>query len=282
MRDKLNIDGVNVYYKGDISRGAVVFLHGGSLNGQVFREQFSQISLFPMVAIDLPGHGHSERAADPGAVYNIPAYARLVSGLVGKLGLEDIILAGHSLGANIATEAAATLPSLQGLFLFSMSPFCMPPRLDLMCVPNPFLGYLVGGRLRPAEALLLAGEMVENNGELSELLASWILETDMAARLSFAASLGLDHFADELCILAHFQKPLAVLWGKTDRFINPLYLQRLAPVSLWQNGIIELDAGHVPQLESPGQFNTVLEAFYKHVKRQVCSDSNVCNTGNCV
>lgn len=275
MKEKLTIDGVNVYYKGNIKQGAVVFLHGGSLNGQVFHEQFRNISTFPMVAIDLPGHGCSDRATNPPGEYNIPAYARLVARIVGELGLEDVILAGHSLGANIAIEAAEWLPGLRGLFLFSMSPFSIPPRLDLMCRPNPLLGYLVSGRLNHKEALLVAGEMMENNKEMSDLLAGWILETDMAARMSFAASLGLDRFSDELTVLRNFARPLAVLRGRTDRFINPQYLEALNPVSLWKNGIIELDAGHIPQMEAPQQFNQMIQDFYHYVFGACTSEKEI-------
>lgn len=264
MRETLTIEGVNMYYKGNIKRGAVVFLHGSSLNALAFREQFGQINAFPMLAIDLPGHGRSARAGEPGAVYNIPAYARLLLRIIGELELEDLVLAGHAIGANIAIEAAAQLPGLRGLFLFNMNPFSIPPQLGNMCRPNPLLGYLVSGRMRPAEALLLAEEMLQGNGELSDLLATWILETDTAARMSFAASLGLDKFEDELTMLRRFTKPLAILQGKNDRIINPGYLAGLNPVSLWKNGIIELDSGHVPQMEIPQTFNALVEEFYHY------------------
>ena len=262
MRENLTIDGINIYYKGNIKRGAVIFLHGGSLNALAFREQFRQIHAFPMLALDLPGHGRSAPAGNPGAVYNIPAYARLLVRLIHELELEDVVLAGHAIGANVAIEAAAQLPALRGLFLFSMNPFSIPVQLSSMCRPGPFLGYLVSGRMQPAEALQLAEELLPGNEALVGQLASWILETDTAARLSFAASLGLDKFADELSMLREFTKPLAILQGKHDRIINPRYLDGINLVSLWKNRIIELDAGHIPQMETPELFNALVEDFY--------------------
>lgn len=267
MKENLTIDGINIYYKGNIRQGAVVFLHGSSLNALSFQEQFRSISAFPMLAIDLPGHGRSERAEDPGAVYNIPAYARLVARIIGELELEDVVLAGHALGANIAIEAAEYLPRLRGMFLFNMSPFSIPPRLDKMCRPSPFLGYLLSGRLRPMEALRLAEEMLEGHEKLSDLLASWILDTDTAARMSFTASLGLEKFTDELAILREYIKPLAILQGRNDRLINPGYLDGLNPVSLWKNRIIELDSGHIPHMEVPQSFNALMEEFYRDVQK---------------
>lgn len=265
MKETLTIDGIHLYYKGNIEQGAVVFLHGGSLNSLVFREQFGGISTFPMLAIDLPGHGASERASEPRAVYNVPAYAELVANIILRLGLRDAILAGHALGANIAIEAADLLPNLRGLFLFSMHPFSQPPRFDLMGRPGPASGYLLSGRLRPAEALLLANEMLSGKPEFSEQLARWILETDMTARLSLTASFGLDWFADEVAILNSFSKPLALLHGRNDRLVSPHYLCGLRPPSLWRSGVIDLDAGHLPQLEMPGRFNALLQDFYRDV-----------------
>lgn len=287
MRENLTIEGVNIYYKGNIRQGAVVFLHGSSLNALAFREQFRQIDAFPMLAIDLPGHGRSARAVDPEAVYNIPAYARLLVRIIHELALEDVVLAGHAIGANIAIEAAEQLPGLRGLFLFSMNPFSIPPQLDSMCRPNPLLGYLVAGGMQPVEARLLAAEMLQGNDALTNLLASWILETDTAARMSFAASLGLDKFGDELTMLRKFTKPLAIVQGKNDRIINPGYLNGLNPVSLWKNGIIKLDAGHVPQMEIPQLFNALVEDFYRYAldagtvgKEQAGSQSPVLLTKN--
>lgn len=265
MKKQLAMDGIQIYQKGNIQRGAVVFLHGSSLSALTFRKQFRAIDSFPMLAIDLPGHGLSDRATDPGALYNIPAYARAVAALISKLELSDFILVGHSMGANVAIEASDLLPALRGLFLFNMSPFSLPPKLDKMCKPNPFLGYFLSGRLHLQEALLLAGEMVPANEHLAEELAEYILNTDHSSRMGFAASLGLDKFRDETSLIENFTKPLALILGKKERFINPEYLDAINPVSLWRNGIIKMEAGHVPQLEVPKKFNALLKEFYRDV-----------------
>lgn len=259
------MDGIQIYHKGNIQRGAVVFLHGSSLSALTFRKQFRTMDAFPMLAIDLPGHGLSDRATEPGALYNIPAYARMVAALISKLELSDFILVGHSIGGNVAIEASDLLPALRGLFLFNMSPFSLPPKLDKMCKPNPLLGYFLSGRLHLPEALMLAREMVPSNGHLAEELAGYILNTDHSARMGFAASLGLEKFRDETVLLGNFAKPLALVLGKKERFTNPEYLDAIKPVSLWRNGIIKMEAGHVPQLEAPKKFNALLEAFYRDV-----------------
>jgi pimeloyl-ACP methyl ester carboxylesterase len=110
MTENLTINGINIYYKGNIKQGAVVFIHGSSLNGMVFEEQFKQIASFPMLAIDLPGHGLPEKANSAEPTYNVTGYASRVAEIVAELELVGFILAGHSLGGNVAIEVAELLP----------------------------------------------------------------------------------------------------------------------------------------------------------------------------
>jgi len=74
-------------------------------------------------AVDLPGHGYSEMSeripAAPGDM------ARLIPGLLDRLGVERAVLVGHSLGGAVALFAAAQVPErVAGLVL--VSPFVYP------------------------------------------------------------------------------------------------------------------------------------------------------------
>lgn len=55
------------------------------------------------VAVDLAGHGDS--GADREA-WTIPAFAEDVAAVVRHLGLEDVVLIGHSLGGPVVVAAA--------------------------------------------------------------------------------------------------------------------------------------------------------------------------------
>lgn len=76
-----------------------------------------------VAAVDLPGHGYSEMSE------HIPAapgdMARLIPGLLDRLGSERVVLVGHSLGGAVALFAAAQAPErVAGLVL--ISPFVYP------------------------------------------------------------------------------------------------------------------------------------------------------------
>lgn len=118
---KVSLNGtqINVSANGEIKNKAVIFLHGNSLSSEVFSAQsFS----FPVVTIDLPGHGRSQPAEKPEETYSMPGYAKVIGDVIAQLGLKEYILAGHSLGGHIAVNAAKDLDSLKGLVIFGTPP----------------------------------------------------------------------------------------------------------------------------------------------------------------
>ena len=64
---------------------------------------------FHVIALELPGHGHSDHIA-PGALYHYLDYARTALAAADVLKLDHYTLLGHSLGAGTATLMAAAAP----------------------------------------------------------------------------------------------------------------------------------------------------------------------------
>lgn len=62
-----------------------------------------------VVAIDLLGHGGSEK---PTSGYEIENQADLVAGVLGRLGVEDALVVGHSLGGPVSIALAERSPKL--------------------------------------------------------------------------------------------------------------------------------------------------------------------------
>ncbi|MFB7244127.1 alpha/beta hydrolase [Streptomyces populi] len=63
-----------------------------------------------VIRIDLPGHGRSAAPADRG--YAIPDQARRVGTALDRLGVEHVVIAGHSSGGAVATAVAEQRPGL--------------------------------------------------------------------------------------------------------------------------------------------------------------------------
>jgi pimeloyl-ACP methyl ester carboxylesterase len=87
----------------------VLALHGWLDNAASFVPLAAQLPELELVAIDLPGHGHSAHLP-PGTQYNTPGAICHVLGVADALGWDRFVLLGHSMGAGIASLTAAAAP----------------------------------------------------------------------------------------------------------------------------------------------------------------------------
>jgi pimeloyl-ACP methyl ester carboxylesterase len=87
----------------------VVFLHSLAGNSTHWTAQLRHLRPSRRaVALDLPGHGHSE--APPTGDYTIAGMAGDVAAAVDRLNLDRLVLVGHSLGGGVALEYAGAYP----------------------------------------------------------------------------------------------------------------------------------------------------------------------------
>lgn len=87
----------------------VIALHGWLDNAASFVPLASHLPGVQLVAPDLPGHGASAHLA-PGAEYTSGVAVNAVLDIADALGWETFSLLGHSMGAGIASLAAASVP----------------------------------------------------------------------------------------------------------------------------------------------------------------------------
>lgn len=107
---KLTVDGIEAFAATggrpfDAAKPALVFVHGAGMDHTVWTLQTRYFAHhgWSVLALDLPGHGGS---AGP-ALADVPAMADWVLKAVKAAGAKRFAIAGHSLGALIALEAAA-------------------------------------------------------------------------------------------------------------------------------------------------------------------------------
>lgn len=87
----------------------VIALHGWLDNAATFSRLAPRLKDLRIVALDLPGHGHSEHRP-AGAAYNIWDYAHDVLQVAEQFGWQRFSLLGHSMGAIVSVLLAGALP----------------------------------------------------------------------------------------------------------------------------------------------------------------------------
>ncbi len=104
-------DGNRIPYEvgGDPDAGVtVVLVHCWMCDRSFWSAQLPALAgSYRTVTLDLPGHGEATAERDP---WRVSGYGEDVAGLVEALGLEDVVLVGHSMGGPVSLRAAALLP----------------------------------------------------------------------------------------------------------------------------------------------------------------------------
>lgn len=97
-----------VHGAGGVGAPTLVFVHGWSCDRSYWRRQFGWFAArHQVVALDLAGHGESGAGRRS---WTMPAFGDDVVAVVGHLGLDDLVLIGHSMGGDVIVEAALRLP----------------------------------------------------------------------------------------------------------------------------------------------------------------------------
>jgi pimeloyl-ACP methyl ester carboxylesterase len=133
----------------------LILIHGLLLSRRMFDRLGPEMAELGnrVIAIDLLGHGRSDRPADM-SQYSMTFFARQVEALMDHLGLEQAVIGGTSLGANTALEFAYLSPERVRAMMVEM------PVLDnaLLAVAVIFTPIMIGLRFgEPVLKLLSRG-----------------------------------------------------------------------------------------------------------------------------
>ena len=224
---------------------------------------------FRAIALDLPGFGDSVKPIR--APYNAPYFARAIVALMDALGVARADVVGNSLGGRIAIEMGLRFPNRVGrlgLLAPSLAWLGGRPLAPLLRLLQPQVGLLQPAPRAIVEAIVRVA-VPESSAEpwtaagVDEFLRSYFTPRGRVAFYAAARNIYLEEPLGPRGLwtrLAGLQVPSLFVWGRTDRLVPIAFAGHVREV-LPSAAQLELDCGHVPQLEAPEQTHEALAAF---------------------
>ena len=252
---------------------AVLAVHGlGGTKGSFLPTVAALADRFRVIAVDLPGFGDSDKPI--GASYDARFFAAAGIDLLDALELDRVHLIGNSLGGRIALEIALRHPGRVGrlaLLAPSLAWRRDRPWVPLLRLTRPELG-LVQLAPRPVveaivHRLIPGADQGWTAAGVDEFLRAYLTPAGRAAFYAAARHIYLEEPHGEHGFWTRLQTlaPDALfVWGRRDKLV-PIAFARHVTDALPRARHLELDCGHVPQIERPEQTHAALAAFLADV-----------------
>ena len=275
-RGRLEFDTVRARAFGSISvlsagtgRETIVCLHGlGGTKASFLPTVAALADSYRVVALDLPGFGESDKPI--GAPYDAPWFARSVFAAMDALGIERAHIAGNSMGGRVAIEAGLTdHERIDGLLLLSPALAWLRPRpwAPVLRALRPELGLLQPAPRPVVEAMVRRLVPAANGGwtaaGVDEFLRAYLTRRGRAAFYAAARNIYLDEPYGESGFwtrLKSLQGESLFVWGRRDTLV-PIGFMKHVDKALPNARHVELECGHVPQVERPRETHAAIRKF---------------------
>jgi pimeloyl-ACP methyl ester carboxylesterase len=230
-----------------------VLIHGSGNDHTIWALQARSLAARgrAVLAIDLPGHGRS--GGNP--LHRVEAMAEWLLAVLDAIGVGEVALAGHSLGAAVALETVAVAGRrVTGLGLLATAPV-MEVNPDLMTAAleqSHLAAELIADWSHPRGAA--SGRPVPGHWppaltlRLNERSLSGLLSADLEASAAYRGALSAA--ASVAC-------PTVVILGSDDRMV-PVARGRQLAAAIPHAAVVEIAAGHQLTTEQPDAVTSAL------------------------
>jgi pimeloyl-ACP methyl ester carboxylesterase len=242
---------------------AILFIHGHPFDRSMWRPQAERLAAtgHRVIVPDLRGYG--ETTVVPGRT-PLETFARDVTGLLDRLGVERFVLGGLSMGGQIAMEIHRRSPSrIRGLVLADTAPWAETPAGRRL--RNETADRLLREGMRPYAEEVLAKMVAPATVEDRPAVAAHVLAMMLGAPPEGAAAAlrGRADRPDYAASLARATVPVLIVVGGEDEY-TPVGQARRTHALVPGSTLAVIDgAGHLPNLERPDAFDEALLAFLR-------------------
>jgi pimeloyl-ACP methyl ester carboxylesterase len=256
--DFVELDGLLVHYRDQGPSSdplPLVLIHGTSASLHTWEGWAAELAQTRrVISFDLPGFGLTGPNAD--SDYSIARYVAFVRQLLARLGVGRAIVAGNSLGGEIAWQLALADPAqVAGLVLVDAAGHAFEPEslpIGFRIARTPVLREFMRWML-PRRAI--EDSVISVYGDPSRITAA-LVDRYYELTLREGNRVALMRRMDQLAAgpverLTEIKVPTLILWGGNDRLIQPRWGQAFHDAIPGSRLVMFPDLGHVPQEEDP-------------------------------
>ncbi|UQZ88075.1 alpha/beta hydrolase [Deltaproteobacteria bacterium Smac51] len=250
----MNVNGININHYDRGTGEAVLFLHGWGSNFDSFISFLDSLTgYYRVCALDLPGFGKSQ---EPPTAWSVGDYADFVLGYIRQLGLERVILIGHSFGGRVIIKMAGRKdPPLDFPKIILVDSAGIRPEKTAKQKIRQSVYKLVRN--------IISIDFIEKRWP--ELLESWRRKNASADYLNASPlmrqCLVKTVNEDLRRHLPLISSPTLLIWGENDT-ATPVEDARVMEKMIPEAGLVVLkNAGHYSFLDQGYTFGRVLDSF---------------------
>jgi 3-oxoadipate enol-lactonase len=260
----------------DIGAGeqTVVLVHGFSASWRVWTDVMPALATrHRVIAVDLPGFGASELAADPTMATAARAVVELIK-TVNAAG-SPVTVIGHSMGTLVATEVAAAAPELVGRVVLLVGPctsavrvvqhpsyvFKAPTMLSVLLevvlgvLPMPHWFHRFVARNSVVRSVMLRPYAHKPSRIAPEMVANLLHGFGASAnRAVLKEARRYDFNVAARAVTC----PVFVVHGDKDLLVPPRDIEDFAAIAPVKRVVVLRETGHNAEIERPNTLNKVL------------------------
>jgi pimeloyl-ACP methyl ester carboxylesterase len=262
----------------DPTRPTVVFVHGVLNDHSVWILQSRYLAHhgWNVLALDLPGHGHSGGEAPT----SVSQAAQAVRGLLDALGVSQAALVGHSWGSLIALQTAADAPERVShlVMVGTAYPMRVAPALLEASLHQPLqaierVNVLSHSQLAPPPSALGPGTWLLGG---SRALMRRVLARNPHVNVFHRGFVACDRYDQGEQAMARVQCPTLFLLGAQDQMTPPRAAHSLISRARQAQTVV-LRAGHALMTEDPVGVLQALNRFLGPARAPDTQPTTGCN-----
>ena len=268
----ITVNGMAVHYRDEglkTDSRPIVLLHGTASSLHTF-DAWASVLKYDMrvIRLDLPGFGLT--GPFPDRNYAMTEYVEFIRDFLAARGIKKCILAGNSLGGNIAWQVAARHPDLvDQLILIDAAGYPMVSkssplvfRMARIPVVNHLLTFITPRFLAKASVKNVYADKSKVTSELATRYFDLTLRE--GNRQALVDRMNTPPNPEDIALIKKIRQPTLVLWGEEDQLIPVSEAQRFHADLPHDVVVILKGVGHVPMEESPKESLAAVQSFLKN------------------